>query len=121
MYVVPALECSEPVGGFGVGPQECLCLCLVGGAVLDDVDAVRVRAALRGGAGYRGEPLLGVGADPHEEHGGELLAGGRDETAVGDPTVVEDVEGLASCVQTSSSAVMAGDFSGSPSCRKVSQ
>lgn len=52
---------------------------LVGGAVLDDVDAARMRAVLRGGAGYRGEPLPGVGADPREDHGGELLAGGGSE------------------------------------------
>lgn len=65
---------GEPVGGFGVGQEQRLRL--VGGALLDDVDAARVRAEPRGGAGYRGGPLPCVGTDPREDHGGELLAGG---------------------------------------------
>ncbi|GAB2900518.1 hypothetical protein GCM10027074_78260 [Streptomyces deserti] len=51
----------------------------MGVAVLDDVNAAGVGAALRGGVDYRGEPLPGADADPGEDDGGELLAGAGDE------------------------------------------
>jgi hypothetical protein len=53
---------GEPVGGCGMGQEQRLRL--MGGAVLDDVNAAPVRAALPGGAGYRGEALPGFGRDP---------------------------------------------------------
>jgi hypothetical protein len=75
---------SEPVDGFGIGHEQRLRL--VGGAVLNDLDAARVRAGLRGGAGDRSEALPGSGrasedGDYGQPEANDLLIAVAEKTA----------------------------------------
>ena len=68
-----------PCGGFAFGGEQHLGL--ADDAVLDDMDAARVRAALPDRAGRRGKVAPGAGGDPRQDHDRELLTGMRTKVA----------------------------------------